>query len=95
MSQELERIAASRAREAVNYDKMGQRLKAVKCYREAIDILWKLYKLAPENTIKRIYADKIKEYQSRIEELSSDAPTKKAIKESIVGAKTRPWSRPP
>jgi SpoVK/Ycf46/Vps4 family AAA+-type ATPase len=74
MSQELERIAASRAREAVNYDKMGQRLKAVKCYREAIDILWKLYKLAPENTIKRIYADKIKEYQSRIEELSSDAP---------------------
>ena len=72
MSQELERMAASRAREAVNYDMMGQRLKAVKCYREAIDILWRLYKLSSENTIKRIYADKIKEYQNRIQELSSE-----------------------
>ncbi|MCS7133880.1 MAG: AAA family ATPase, partial [Candidatus Caldarchaeum sp.] len=76
MSQELERIAASRAREAVNFDKLGQRHKAIKSYREAIDVLWKLYRLSPDGSVKKIYADKIKEYQNRIEELQSDsAPT--------------------
>ncbi|MEM2871789.1 MAG: AAA family ATPase [Candidatus Caldarchaeum sp.] len=74
MSQELERIAAIRAREAVNYDRSGQRLKAVKLYREAIELLWKLYRLAPDSSVKRIYADKIKEYQTRIEELSNESP---------------------
>ncbi|MEM3052415.1 MAG: hypothetical protein QXI25_02755, partial [Candidatus Caldarchaeum sp.] len=74
MSQELERIAAIRAREAVNYDRSGQRLKAVKLYREAIELLWKLYRLAPDSSVKRIYADKIKEYQARIEELSNESP---------------------
>ncbi|MEM1943373.1 MAG: AAA family ATPase [Candidatus Caldarchaeum sp.] len=74
MSQELERIAAIRAREAVNYDRSGQRLKAVKLYREAIELLWKLYRLAPDSSVKRIYADKIKEYQNRIEELSNESP---------------------
>uniref|UniRef100_A0A7C5YA69 AAA family ATPase n=1 Tax=Caldiarchaeum subterraneum TaxID=311458 RepID=A0A7C5YA69_CALS0 len=69
MSQELERIAALRAREAVNYDKMGQRAKAIKYYREAIEVLWKLYKLSPDGSVCKIYADKIKEYQARIEEL--------------------------
>ncbi|MEM0440846.1 MAG: AAA family ATPase [Candidatus Caldarchaeum sp.] len=69
MSQELERIAALRAREAVNYDKMGQRAKAIKYYREAIEVLWKLYKLSPDGSVRKIYADKIKEYQARIEEL--------------------------
>jgi len=71
MSQELERIAASRAREAVHYDKMGQVNKAIKSYREAIDILWKLYHLSPDTSVRRIYADKIKEYQTRIQELSN------------------------
>ncbi|MCS7110232.1 MAG: AAA family ATPase [Candidatus Caldarchaeum sp.] len=73
MSQELERIAASRAREAVNFDKLGQRHKAIKSYREAIDVLWKLYRLSPDGSVKKIYADKIKEYQNRIEELQSDS----------------------
>ncbi|MEM4494999.1 MAG: ATP-binding protein [Candidatus Caldarchaeum sp.] len=71
MSQELERIAASRAREAVQYDRSGQRNKAIKSYREAIDVLWKLYRLSPDGTVKRIYAEKIKEYQARIEELQN------------------------
>ncbi|MCS7129234.1 MAG: AAA family ATPase [Candidatus Caldarchaeum sp.] len=71
MSQELEWIAAKRAREAVNYDRSGQRNKAIKSYREVIDLLFKLYSLAPDATLKRIYADKIKEYQGRIEELSN------------------------
>jgi len=77
MSQELERIAASRAREAVQYDRSGQRHKAIKSYREAIDVLWKLYRLSPDGSVKRIYAEKIKEYQARIEELQNgvDGPS--------------------
>lgn len=69
----MERIAALRAREAVSYDRMGQRNKAVKFYREAIDVLWKLYRLSPDGTVKKIYADKIKEYQNRIQELQNDS----------------------
>lgn len=72
MSQELERIAATRAKEAVNFDRMGQKHKAIKSYRDAIDILWRLYHLAPDTSIRRIYADKIKEYQSRIDELTNE-----------------------
>jgi hypothetical protein len=40
MSQELERIAASRAREAVNMTRWLPKLRRSNAYREAIDILW-------------------------------------------------------
>ncbi len=74
MSQELERIAAEKAKEAVYYDRMGQKVKAVKFYREVIELLWRLYGLNTDPSIRRVYQEKIKEYQDRIDTLSSDTP---------------------
>ncbi|MEM4287341.1 MAG: AAA family ATPase [Candidatus Caldarchaeum sp.] len=88
MSQELERIAATRAREAVNFDKMGQKHKAIKYYRDAIDILWKLYHLAPDTSVRRIYADKIKEYQNRIEELTRGPSTTETMQIDVKPVRT-------
>ncbi len=87
MSQELERIAAIRAREAVNYDKIGQKYKAIKSYKDAIDILWKLYNLSPDTSVRRIYADKIKEYQARIDELANGGPTAGPVQPTQVNVK--------
>lgn len=92
MSHELERIAASRAREAVNYDRIGQKQKAVRSYREAIDVLWKLYRLTPEGSIRKIYADKIKEYQNRIEELQNDSPPTLTIPSESSSSFQKPLS---
>ncbi|MEM1945288.1 MAG: AAA family ATPase [Nitrososphaerota archaeon] len=74
MSQELERIAAGRAKEAVYYDRLGQKSKAVKVYREVVDILWRIYSLTSDQSLKRVYQEKIREYQERIDILSSDSP---------------------
>ncbi|GBC68898.1 ATP-dependent zinc metalloprotease FtsH 4 [archaeon HR01] len=75
MSQELERIAAGRAKEAVYYDRIGQKSKAVKVYREVIEILWRIYSLTTDPTLKKVYQDKIREYQERIDFLTSDSDT--------------------
>lgn len=69
MSTELEKIAAAKAREAVYYDKLGQKAKAVKKYQEALDILRKLNTLTHDPIMKGVFTEKINEYQRRIEEL--------------------------
>jgi SpoVK/Ycf46/Vps4 family AAA+-type ATPase len=92
MSQELERIAADRAKEAVYYDRIGQKTKAVKVYREVIEILWRLYGLTSDPSLKRVYQEKIREYKERIEALSSDSPpintsTKMTIGDAVLSQK--------
>ncbi|MEM4545463.1 MAG: AAA family ATPase [Nitrososphaerota archaeon] len=67
MFNELERMAAEKAKEAVYLDKIGAREKAYVKYKEAIDILTKLYFMTEDDTIRSVYLEKIREYQRRIQ----------------------------
>lgn len=71
MFNELERIAAEKAREAVYLDSIGAMDKACIRYKEAINILMKLYTMSDDETIRSVYLEKIKEYQKRIHYISS------------------------
>ncbi len=79
MFAELERIAAYKAREAVYYDRMGQTAKAVKRYREAIDLLWKVYNLTQDQALRKVFVEKISQYEARIEELGVAEHHKPAV----------------
>jgi len=67
---ELERLAAERARAAVRYDKIGMKKEAAQQYREAIYLLSKLIELTDDPLMKKIYEEKQKQYQQRVEALN-------------------------
>jgi SpoVK/Ycf46/Vps4 family AAA+-type ATPase len=68
-SDELEKIAAKYATEAIRLDSKGLRGMAVVKYRRAVEILLKLCSLYPDATQRKIYAEYIDLYRSRISEL--------------------------
>lgn len=67
MFNELERMAAEKAKEAVYLDRIGAREKAYVKYKETVDILTKLYFMTEDDTIRSVYLEKIREYQRRIQ----------------------------
>lgn len=67
MFNELERMAAEKAKEAVYLDRIGAKEKAYVKYKEAIDILTKLYLMADDEAIRSVYLEKVREYQRRIQ----------------------------
>ncbi len=67
MFNELEKMAAEKAREAVYLDKIGAREKAYVKYKEVIDILTKLYLMTEDDAIRSVYLEKIREYQRRLQ----------------------------
>jgi len=71
MSQELEQLASERAREAVQLDRQGSRAAAISKYQQAVQLLYKLVELSEEERMRAVYWEKVKQYQSRIEQLKS------------------------
>ncbi|MGC8962177.1 MAG: AAA family ATPase, partial [Candidatus Bathyarchaeia archaeon] len=70
-SDELERLAAKYAVEAVQLDRQGSAEMAISRYQRAIELLLKLSILYPEAPQKEIYLNRVNAYRSRIEELKS------------------------
>jgi SpoVK/Ycf46/Vps4 family AAA+-type ATPase len=68
-SEELEKMAANAANEAIQLDKQGTRGTAIAAYQKAIQILQKLCSLYPNAPQNKIYVDFILQYERRIERL--------------------------
>ena len=66
---QLERIASSYATRAVQLDKQGRVDEAIKMYLKAIVALRKLIEMQPGSSLNRIYAERIRAYKRRIQEL--------------------------
>lgn len=66
---ELERTAIRKAHEAVSLDSRGDHKSAARLYRETIEILMQLYTLTDNESIKRVYLDRIREYHKRVGKL--------------------------
>lgn len=69
ISQELEKLAADRAKEAVQLDSQGLRSRAIARYQEAIDLLLKLQSFCESPRIRQVYLDNAERYQARIQQL--------------------------
>jgi len=69
MSQELERLAADKAKEAVQLDSQGLRSRAIAKYQEAIELLLKLQSFCENPRIKQVYLENAERYQARIQQL--------------------------
>ena len=68
-SEELEKMAANAANEAIQLDKQGTRGTAIAAYQKAIQILQKLCTLYPKASQNKVYVDFILQYERRIERL--------------------------
>lgn len=69
MSQELEKLAADRAKEAVQLDSQGMRSRAIAKYQEATELLLKLQSFCENPRIRQVYLDNAERYQARIQQL--------------------------
>src|SRR5512135_283098 len=68
-SQELERAATSYALDAVKYDKVGNKGRAITLYQKAIESLLQLVQLYPEYGLNKVYVQRAIAYQERIKAL--------------------------
>ncbi|MBO3798050.1 MAG: ATP-binding protein [Thermoproteota archaeon] len=76
---ELEKTAIRKAHEAVTMDSQGDYKSALKLYRETIEILMQLYTLTDNDSMKRVYLDRIREYQKRVEKLEGFMKRKEEV----------------
>ncbi|MGQ9478402.1 MAG: AAA family ATPase [Thermoproteota archaeon] len=76
---ELERNAIRKAHEAVSLDSRGDYKSAIGLYRETVEILMQLYTLTDNESIKRVYLDRIREYQKRIDKLEGLVKRKEEV----------------
>jgi len=65
----LEGLARKYAIEAVKYDRANDYDNAIKCYRNAINVLKKIIELYPDLGLRKVYEEWIKEYSRRIKHL--------------------------
>jgi SpoVK/Ycf46/Vps4 family AAA+-type ATPase len=68
-SEELERLAAKYATEAVQQDRRGSKDLAITKYERAVEILAKLAALYPQASQNRVYSEHVRSYQRRVKEL--------------------------
>lgn len=71
--QELEQSASTYASEAVRLDKQGSRGMAITMYQRAIETLLKLGQLYPEYKLNKVYVQRARAYQQRIEAMQGKA----------------------
>ena len=69
--QELEKSASKHASIAIKYDSQGARGMAVANYQKATESLLKLQRLYPDSQLNKIYAERMKSYQNRIQTLQN------------------------
>ena len=73
--QELERSASKYASEAIKHDSQGARGMAITNYQKATESLLKLQRLYPDSQLNKIYAERMKSYQNRIQTLQDTSIT--------------------
>jgi SpoVK/Ycf46/Vps4 family AAA+-type ATPase len=90
-SEELEKLAAKAATEAIQFDQKGLKGTAISKYERAVEILRKLCALYPRSRQNKVYADYIRQYERRVKELKEvldpfegDAAGKSAKPEDLV-----------
>jgi len=69
--QELEKSASKYASEAIKHDSQGARGMAITNYQKATESLLKLQRLYPDSQLNKIYAERMRSYQTRIEALQN------------------------
>jgi len=69
--QELEKSASKHASVAIKYDSQGARGMAITNYQKATESLLKLQRLYPDSQLNKIYAERMKSYQNRIQTLQN------------------------
>ena len=69
--QELEKSASRYATDAIKYDSQGTRGMAITNYQKATESLLKLTRLYPDSKLNKIYTERMKSYQNRIQALRS------------------------
>ena len=69
--QELEKSASKFATDAIKYDSQGTRGMAITNYQKATESLLKLTRLYPDSKLNKIYTERMKSYQNRIQALQS------------------------
>ena len=69
--QELEKSASRYATNAIKYDSQGTRGMAITNYQKATESLLKLTRLYPDSKLNKIYTERLKSYQNRIQALQS------------------------
>jgi len=72
--EQLEELAKRYALEAVRADRRGQVVEAVKYYKKAILVLYKLIKLYPDHPLRGAYIETVKAYEERLKQLEKGAP---------------------
>ncbi len=70
-AEELEKLAAKYASDAVTMERRGSNQEALPKYQRAVEVLLKLSSLYPDTPQKKIYMSRVKLYRSRIEELKN------------------------
>ena len=85
--QELEKSASKHASEAIKYDSQGARGMAIANYQKATESLLKLQRLYPDSQLNKIYAERMKSYQNRIQALQN---TSMADVEPVVDPRASP-----
>jgi SpoVK/Ycf46/Vps4 family AAA+-type ATPase len=78
-SEELEKLAAKYAMDAIHLDAQGSRGLAVAKYQRAIEILLKLCALYPNVPQNRVYMERAESYRRRVDELQREAAYDKHI----------------
>ncbi|MEM2042047.1 MAG: hypothetical protein QW410_01680, partial [Nitrososphaerota archaeon] len=85
---ELERLAASKARRAIMLDKAGSKAEAIKAYREVIGLLVKLVELSDSPVNREVYRERIAAYTRRLRELQEDGEARATQEEPEVKEKS-------
>jgi SpoVK/Ycf46/Vps4 family AAA+-type ATPase len=80
---ELERLAASKARRAIMLDRAGSKAEAVKAYREVIGLLVKLVELTDSPVNREVYKERIAAYSRRLKELQEDGDARGPLPEEL------------
>jgi vacuolar protein-sorting-associated protein 4 len=88
-AEELEAMAARYAREAMQLDSQGSRGLAIQKYQRAVEILLKLVNLYPNTPHARIYLERVKQYQDRINTLQSQISSQTPIERAPPGSEAR------
>ncbi|MEM3571166.1 MAG: AAA family ATPase [Candidatus Bathyarchaeia archaeon] len=83
-SEELERLAAKYATEAIELDRRGSKGLAIAKYQRAIELLLKLCSLYPNSPQNKVYSELAESYEKRIKELQDQDLQSPVNQESIA-----------
>lgn len=83
-SEELERLAAKYATEAIELDRRGAKGLAIAKYQRAIELLLKLCSLYPNSPQNKVYSELAESYERRVKELQDQSLEQKPINQEVI-----------